>query len=266
MLTPLSFLLQPFRDRKILLQLVKYDFRNDHLGSYLGIIWAFVNPLIYTMLLWFVFSIGFKSQPVKDVPFIVWLDCGLFPWLFISQGISAGTSSVTSQSYLVRKMVFRVELLPPIKILSAGILHLFFIGLIFIFLFSYGMPLSIHILQLPYYMVCTLILLLGISWLTSAVAVFVRDLTAIVGIAVQFGFWATPVFWSPRMLPEYLQPWLKINPFYYIVNGYRSCFITHEWFWEDTTAFLLFWGVTLFFLIFGSLVFRRLRPHFADVL
>jgi ABC-type polysaccharide/polyol phosphate export permease len=260
------FIKEIFGARKILRLLITYDFKSDYLASYLGVVWAFVNPLISTLLLWFIFSVGFKSQPIKDTPFIVWLVCGLFPWQFITQAVINGSSSVTGQSYLVKKIVFRVELLPLIKISSAVIIHIFFILLICVFMLVYHVEFTLHILQLPYFIFGMLLLLLGLTWLTSALTVFVRDLNSVITISMQFLFWGTPVFWSIKMLPEHLQFWMKLNPFYYIIQGYRSSFITREWFWEDPTATICFWGITLLIFFFGAFVFQRLRPHFADVL
>lgn len=266
MLSIYSFLAQILRNRRVLVRLVKYDLLNEYSGSYFGILWAFINPLIYTVLLWFIFSIGFRSQPVKDVPFIVWLVSGLFPWQFLSQSAVSGTNSVISQTYLVKKIVFPVELLPLIKICSAFTLHLFFILLLFIITAISGISFTLHVLQLPYYIFGMLLLLLGLTWLSSSVTVFVKDISSIVSILMQLAFWATPVFWSLAILPESLQPWMRLNPFHYLVNGYRSCFVSGEWFWNDPYGAFFFWTITIGIFVIGTHIFKRLRPHFADIL
>jgi lipopolysaccharide transport system permease protein/teichoic acid transport system permease protein len=85
-------------------------------------------------------------------------------------------------------------------------------------------------------------------------------------MVIQFAFWLTPIFWSIKKVPEQYQWLIKLNPFFYIVNGYRDSLIYHKWFWEDMTLTIYFWTVTLVFLVTGTLTFKKLRPYFADVL
>ena len=116
----IKFLLDIYRNRSLLFQLTVRDFKSRYLGSYLGLIWAFIQPLITILIFWFVFELGFKSAPVGNFPFILWLMTGIIPWFFISESLGSGTGSVVENSYLVKKIVFRVSMLPVIKILSGG--------------------------------------------------------------------------------------------------------------------------------------------------
>ena len=122
----IALILDIFRNRKLLWQMTKRDFRQRYLGSYLGILWAFIQPAITVLIFWFVFQVGFKAMPVENFPFILWLVCGMFPWFFISESILSATNSVIESSFLVKKIVFRVELLPIVKIMSALVVHIFF--------------------------------------------------------------------------------------------------------------------------------------------
>lgn len=255
-----------FIERQIYIQLIKHDFKQEYLGSYFGIGWAFFQPLFTTLILWFVFEKGFRSPPIQDFPFILWLICGLFPWQFLSTCISNGTNSIIANSYLVKKMVFRVSLLPIIKILSGLIIHTFFVGLIAVLFVSYGYFPNIYWLQIPYYVFCSFFLLLGIGWLTSSVVIFFKDISNIVGVFLQFGFWLTPIFWNAKILNLKLHLILKLNPLYYIIEGYRNSFVNQIWFWEHGYWTLYYWGFSIFIFMLGWYVFRKLRPHFADVI
>ncbi len=113
---------------------------------------------------------------------------------------------------------------------------------------------------------CAVAMLLGLSWLTSAVRVFVKDIGNLISVLIQVGFWATPIFWQIGLVPEKYQWIIKLNPAYYIINGYRDSLINQQWFWQDMSLTLYFLGLCLFSLGFGALVFKRLRPHFGDVL
>jgi len=261
------FLKDLFLRRNMILELAKQDFRSKYLGSYLGILWAFVHPTVYVFILWVVFQIGFKSQPAGDVPFVLWMLCGIIPWFFFSECLGSATNSILDNSFLLKKVNFSVGMLPIVKILSALVLHAFFIFLIFIMFLAYGSPITLHCLQVFYYLFCTIVLLLGLSWITSSVIIFFKDMGQIVGMVVQFLFWMTPIFWSAKILPVKYLNMVKLNPVYYIVEGYRESFIYHVWFWEghyELTAY--FWAVTGCIFVLGAVVFRRLRPHFADVL
>ena len=130
-----NFLLDLYRNRGLILQLTIRDFKSRYLGSYLGLLWAFIQPVITILIFWFVFEVGFKSAPVGDSPFILWLMTGIIPWFFISESLASGTGSVVENSYLVKKIVFRVSMLPVVKLLSALVVHVFFV-LVFFYYFT----------------------------------------------------------------------------------------------------------------------------------
>lgn len=260
------FLLGLFTNRGLIFQLTRREFRSRYLGSYFGLLWAFIQPAVTIVIFWFVFEIGFKSAPVENYPFILWLITGMIPWFFFAESLGGATGAVVENSYLVKKIVFRVSTLPIIKILTALFVHLFFILVIFVFFGVYNISLSLHCFQVFYYLFSIIVLLLGLSWLTSALVVFLKDVGPIVATVLQFGFWMTPIFWSIEMIPKNFHTIIKLNPVFYVIEGYRDAFIHHVWFWERTLYSCYFWGITGIIFVTGALVFTRLRPHFADVL
>ncbi len=262
----LIFLMDLIKSRHLILELAKKDLQNRYLGSYLGIVWAFIQPMVTILIFWFVFQVGFKSAPVDNFPYVLWLICGMVPWFFFSEALQGATNSVIDNGYLVKKIVFRVSSLPIIRILSALFIHLFFIVVIFIMFIVYGYKPSIYNIQVVYYLFATIALLLGLSWITSALVVFLRDLGQIIAIIIQFGFWLTPIFWSFKIMPEKYHFLFKLNPVYYLVEGYRDSFINHIWFWQHYNLTISYWVITLILFFAGILLFKRLRPHFADVL
>jgi len=225
-----AFVLDVFNSRTLLWEMTIKDFQVRYLGSYLGILWAFIQPMVTVLIFWFVFQVGFKSQPVDNFPFILWLVAGMFPWFFISDTINNATGSITENSFLVKKVVFRVSLLPIIKLISALIIHLFFVGILIVMFAVYGYLPTLYTLQVGYYIFAAGCLLLGIAWITSALSVFLKDVGQIVGMVLQFGFWGTPIFWSYKIIPAQYLMFLKLNPAYYIIEGYRNCLIYHNGF------------------------------------
>ena len=262
----LGFLKAIFHNKALLWSLVKNDFKQKYFGNFLGIAWAFILPSATIGILWFVFQVGFKSQPIDNFPFILWLVVGMFPWFFFAEGLTNGTNSITANSFLVKKVVFRVSLLPIVSISTAFIVHIFFIFFMFVMFIYYGYSPEIYWIQIIYYLFATCVLLLGLSWLTSSILVFFKDIGQVVTMIIQFGFWLTPIFWSLKQVPDQYHWFIKINPAYYLIQGYRDSMINHVWFWEDMTMTVYFWGVTMMIFILGALTFKKLKPHFADVL
>lgn len=262
----LSFLKALFTSRELLWSLTKNDFKQRYLGSALGIVWAFIQPIMTILIFWFVFQVGFKVQPVSDFPFILWLIAGMIPWFFFAEALSTGTNSIISNSFLVKKVVFKVGFLPVVPLISGLLVHAVFLFIMIAMFAYYGYSIDIYYLQLIYYAFSLTVLLLGLTWLSSAVVVFFKDIGQIIAMVIQFGFWLTPIFWSMKMVPEKYIWLIKLNPVVYIIDGYRNSLIYQQWFWQDMTATIYFWTVTAVIFIIGGLTFKKLRPHFADVL
>jgi len=261
-----EFLRSLISSRQLLWSLTKNDFKQKYVGNFLGIFWAFIQPTAMIAIFWFVFQVGFKSQPVDNFPFILWLVSGMFPWFYFAEGLATGTNSITVNSFLVKKVVFRVSLLPLIPLLSAISIHIFFIFFMFGMFIYYGYTPEIYWVQIIYYLFATSVLLIGLSWLTSSIVVFFKDVGQLVSIVIQFGFWLTPVFWNISTVPEKYHWIINLNPMAYIVDGYRNSMIYHKWFWEDMHMTLYFWTVTAIIFMIGGFTFKKLRPHFSDVL
>lgn len=253
-------------DARVVLELARKDLRAKFLGSHLGILWAFAQPAATILILWFVIRQAFRLSPVENFPFVLWLMAGLIPWYFVSDCINNATHSVVGNAHLVKKVVFRVEMLPVVKIVSCLAIHLVFLGILVVLLASSGYAPDAYSLQVFYYLLASLAFSLGLSWITSSLIVFLRDIGPVIGLALQILFWVTPIFWSPGGLSPRLRFLLQLNPVSYIVDGYRQSFVYKTWFWHHAGLSLYFWAVTGAILVAGIAIFRRLRPHFADVL
>jgi ABC-type polysaccharide/polyol phosphate export permease len=130
----------------------------------------------------------------------------------------------------------------------------------------YGYTPTLYWLQLLYYIFCTIVLLLGLTWLTSAIRVFVKDIGNFITVVIQIGFWATPIFWSLDLVPQEYRYIFELNPAFYIVEGFRDSLIAQVWFWEKGYLTPYFLMMVLFTFVVGAVVFRKLRVHFGDVL
>jgi len=255
-----------YQNKRLILSLAKNDFKTKYAGSYFGIIWAFVQPVCTILVFWFVFEIGFRSAPMQDVPFALWLSCGLVPWFFFSEALNGATNAFMEYSYLVKKVVFKISVLPVVKILSALLVHCFFIVFLFALFACYQIYPTIASLQIFYYTFCLCALVVGLSFITASIVVFFKDLGQLINIVLQFGMWLTPIMWSIDIMPDKFLGIIKINPMYYIVDGYRNAMIYGQPLFYDVKLTLYFWVITISLFVIGIVLFRKLRPHFADVL
>ncbi len=253
------------RSRRLILELTHREFRARHLGSALGLLWAFVHPAVM-MVLYYVFINMLHPGNILGAPFLVWLLAGMVPWFFISDTLAGGASAVTDNRFLVKKVVFRVSLLPIVRLLSNLPVHLFLVSVILGILWGYGYRPCWHTLQLLYYMGAFVVLGLGWSLLMSAMVPFLKDLGQVVAVILQIAFWVTPLIWNVETMSPGYARLAYLNPATYIVQGYRQSLVYHQWFWQHPVVTAYYWSFSLVLLAVGGLVFARLRGHFADVL
>ncbi|MDR2888452.1 MAG: ABC transporter permease [Lachnospiraceae bacterium] len=260
-----------WQSRKLIWKLAKNDFKKRYAGSYLGFVWAMVQPVVTVVMYWIVFDKIFntRSQLVAggiEVPYVLYLTAGLVPWFYFQEGMVNGTMALLEYNYLVKKVVFNISILPIIKLIAATFVHLFFMLILVGVAAGYGYFPSVYTIQLVYYSLCLFLLLLAISYFSCAIVVFFRDLGQIINIALQIGMWATPILWDISVVPEGWKAIFKLNPVVYIVEGFRNALYGKLWFFEHFYSSTYFWIVTVMLFCFGTLIFKRLRPHFADVL
>lgn len=255
--------------RRILFALTWRDLRSRYIGATLGLFWSFVQPLVMTVILWFVFSLVARAAPAEGAPFIAWFLVGVAAWNFFAEALSSATNSFREYAFLVKKIRFQIVILPAVKILAAAFVHLLFLAVVVFVLLANGVRPSWFWLQAAYYMLALILLAQGLSWMTASLNVFMRDIAYGVQVLMQIGFWVSPVFWEFNVIPERLHLLaflLKLNPLVYIIRGYRGSFVNPEPFWSDWRLMLYFWLFTAAAWLVGLLVFRKLKPQFADVL
>ena len=258
-----------FQSRHLIWKLAKNDFKKRYAGSYLGAVWAMVQPVVTVVMYYIVFEVIMGSgRPMAndEIPYVLFLTAGLVPWFYFNESLQNGTNSMLEYNYLVKKVVFKISILPIIKIIAATFIHAFFACVLLVIAAIYGYFPSIYTIQLVYYSFCMFVLVLGMCYTTCAVMVFFKDLGQIINIALQIGMWATPILWDIESIGPKARMLVKINPLVYIVNGYRSTIFEKTWFFEDFYSTMYFWIFTVVIFGFGALVFKRLKVHFADVL
>ena len=257
-----------YQSRHLIWKLARNDFKKRYAGSYLGAVWAMVQPVVTVAMYYVVFDVimGTGNTMVPDKPYVLFLTAGLVPWFYFNEALNNGTNALLEYNYLVKKVVFKISVLPIIKIIAATFIHVFFVLVMLVIAAIYGYYPSIYMIQLVYYSFCLFVFVLGLCYSTCAIMVFFKDIGQIISILLQIGMWATPILWDVNTLSPTVQMIVKINPLVYIVNGYRTAIFEKTWFWQDFYSTMYFWIVTVVVFGVGALVFKRLKVHFSDVL
>lgn len=260
------FFIDIYKNKEIVKMLVLNDLKSRYAGSFLGITWSFIQPVLTILVFWFVFQLGFKNPPVQDIPYILWFIPAYIPWMYFQEVIINATGCLREYSYLVKKIKFKISILPVIKVVSSFLIHLCFIAFMFFAYSVYGIKPSLMTLQLLYYSFAMVFMVCGLSWLIAALSVFMKDLAQIIGIILQLGYFAIPVFWTEDMMAPSVLAILKLNPIYYIVQGYRNCMEGTVFFWQYPWLTVYFWGFSIAVFWGGITLFEKSQKHFADLL
>ncbi|MCR4749158.1 MAG: ABC transporter permease [Lachnospiraceae bacterium] len=260
-----------WQNRHLIWKLAKNDFKKRYAGSYLGAVWAMIQPIVTVIMYYIVFDVimGADDQMgarATSIPYVLFLTAGLVPWFYFTEALNNGTQALIEYTYLVKKVVFKISILPIIKVIAATFIHAFFVVIMLVIAAIYDFYPTIYTIQILYYSLCTFIFVLALCYSTCAIMVFFKDIAQIISIILQIGMWATPILWNISAFDLKVQTYIKINPLVYIVEGYRSSICEKQWFFEDFYSTMYFWIFTVVLFGIGCLIFKRLKPHFADVL
>ncbi|MUK87368.1 teichoic acid ABC transporter permease [Ornithinibacillus sp. L9] len=250
----------------LLRRLSLYEIKSKNKMTYLGLAWELINPSIQIAIYWFIFGYGIRrGQEIDGDPFFQWMLSGIIVWFFFNPAILEGSKSIYQRVKMLSKMNFPMSLIPNIIIYSKFYSHVGLIILTMIVLNFTGYPINIYYLQLPLFVFATYLFIFSLSLITSTLNTFIRDLQMLLQALLRMLLYMTPILWATFSLPDWVQNLMKINPLYYLVEGYRYSLLGKEWYfitnWEYS---LYFWGVTIFLLLAGATLHVRFRRRFID--
>ena len=255
-----------WKQRKFIFYLAKNDFKTKYAGSFLGIIWAFIQPLVTILVYTIVFQFALKSGPIDGTPFVLWLMAGLIPWFFFQESLVNTTNSLVEYSYLVKKIKFDIKILPIVKLESSIFVHVFFMLVLVVMAALCGYYPGIILVQLLYYSLALAAFVFAIAYFMAAVNIFVKDLNQIISVILSIGVWACPIMWNVNSVSPIVEKICRFNPVYYIVAGYRDTIINNIWFWEKPLWSFGYWCALIVLFVISKKVYLRLKPHFSDLL
>lgn len=263
----MEFIKAVIKNKKLIWQLGKNDFKNRFANTSLGAIWGFLQPFVFMITYAIVFQFILKTGSSGEYPYAVWFFPGMAMWQWINDIIMSSSNSIRTYSYLVKKVVFPVDIIPTISIVASSFVGIFLILIASIICVIYGyIP---NVIILIYVIIATYCFVIAFTRFTSAITTVVPDFANLLGIVMQLCFWFTPVIWNLNMLTEH--PIIKIivqcTPFTYLVTALRQVFIEENIIFVQNGIYtLVFWIITIFMFIWGNSVFKRTKKDFADVL
>ena len=250
-----------------LMPLASYELKSPHAGTFFGFLWNFLNPALQILVYWFVFAIGLRrGNDIDGVPYIVWLVIGIICWYYMNQAMLGADMSVINFSDVLKRMKFPIAIVPAKTIASNLITHVCSMVIVFAVVLIGGAKISSSIWLLPYYIFASTFFILGYSLIASTINVLFRDFHNLSNTAMRFLFFISPVMWEPSEDSEILVMIMKLNPFAYILNGYRDT-ILYGWnFSENLDTGLIFWAISIVMFITGCFMHMRMRHKFIDTL
>ncbi len=245
--------------RELLKTNVQKEIRGKYKGSFLGVLWSFLNPLLMVL----VYALVFPYIMRMNVPnYLVYLITGVIPWNFFTTCITTGCNCVWINGGIIKKVYFPREIL-PISVVVAGLIN-FLISCVIVLIFTVfgGIGISIQLLWLPLIAIIQSALSLGLLFVLSAINVYVRDIEYLVAFLLNLLFYATPILYTASMFPSKVRWILYLNPMSTIVDAYRSIFYYKV---MPNLASLALVGILSFIiLIIGYIIFRKLEKGFAE--
>ncbi len=248
-----------YQYREFLKTNVKKDIRGKYKGSFLGVLWSFINPLLTALVYAIVFPFILKGSQDNYVTFIV---IAILPWNWFTTVISQGTFCILANAGIIKKVYFPREILPISTATSGLVNFLISTPIILMFLLFSGIGFSKYILFLPVIAIIQYLLTLAIIMITSAINVYIRDAEYIINFFVTMLFYATPVLYSADLFPKQFRQFLYLNPMTTIINGYRDIFYYKQM--PDCLALGIVFIISILLLLLGFKIFRKLEKGFAE--
>ena len=263
----MEFIKTLWKNKRLAWQLGKNDFKNRFANTSLGAMWGFLQPFVFMMMYVIVFQYIFKQTGPEGVPYVVWFLPGMAMWMTINDGIIGASSSIRGYSYLVKKVVFPIDIIPVISLIANAFVSLFLLIIATVVCVIFKcIP---NVLQIIYMIIATYAFLISVTRFTSAIATLVPDFSNLLGIVMQIGMWLTPVVWDLSMIAQHqtISRVLKCMPFTYLVTGFRESFMGGTIITAGNGIYtIIFWAITIIAFLWGNYIFKKSKKDFADVL
>jgi lipopolysaccharide transport system permease protein len=264
---PLSAMRLLWERRELLSILIRRDFIGRYRGSLLGMLWPLINPLGHLLLYTFVFSVILKVRFGTDhstANFALYLMAGLLPWGALTEAVSRSTTCILEVPNLVKKVVFPLEILPVVPVVSSIMTAAISIALLVITAGFYTGKVHATVLVLPFVLITQALLMGGMCWFLASLGVYVRDIKHMISLALSVWMFTTPIVYPASAFPPNLQFMLWLNPMAGMVTDYRRVII--EGLQPDWIKLAAYTVLAIAAWFAGNYFFMKTKRSFADVM
>jgi len=267
-ISPMGMLRSLWQNRNLIKTLIKRDVMGRYQGSLMGILWSLFNPIFMLLIYTFVFSVIFKARwntgSESKTEFALVLFAGLIVFNLFSECITRAPSLILSNVNYVKKMIFPLDILPWVPLGSALFHGAVSLGVwLMAYTFLYGTP-RITVLYLPLIILPLALFIMGLTWCLASLAVYIRDVSQLIGVAITIIMFLSPIFYPVTSLPEEYRHFLYANPLTPAIELARDAL-----FWgKPPDLFILstYLVASIFIAWLGFAWFQKTRKGFADVL
>ncbi len=245
--------------RELLKTNIKKEIRGKYKGSFLGILWSFINPLLMACVYAIVFPYILRNTQPHYVTYII---IGIIPWNFFTMSILQGTSCMINNGAIIKKVYFPREILPISLVISGAVNFFISVPIIIIFVLCSGLPITYNIIYLPLVVIVQCLFQIAIVLITSSINVYIRDFEYIINFVINLLFYATPIIYDSTMFPSSMQKILNFNPMTTIINAYRNIFYYNSH--PEFSALLTLFIICLILCFISYQIFKRLEKGFAE--
>ena len=269
-LSTLALLNSIYCHRQLIYTLAKKDILSRYKGALMGVIWAFITPLLTLTIYTFVFSEIFKvrwngeNASNSKLEFALIIFSGMIIFTFFSEIINRSTTIISSNVNYVKKVIFPLEILPIILLCEAGFHALVSLGILLSLIVFIGTGTAKNIYLLPLLFAPLIFLCLGLSFFLASIGVYIKDINQAIGSITAILMFLSPIFFPLSAVPEQFQKLIKLNPLTFIIENFRNVLFFDSTL--DITGLLTYSLFSLLILILGYYFFQKTRKGFSDVL
>jgi len=259
----LTHLRELYRCRDLLWSLALRDIKVRYRQTFLGVLWAVVQPLAFMLIFTVVFN-RFGKVSSDGTPYPLFSYTGLVPWTFFTTALGLSANSVAANMSLVKKLYFPREVFPLGVIIGCFVDFLVASTLVAGLMALYHVPANPQLVWIPWLVGLEVVFLAGLSLFLSATNVFYRDVKYLVPLMIQLGMFVTPVIYSTSMVPEHLRPWYLLNPMAVVIDGLRRVVLHGQS--PSFQPLLIATGLVAVFGLVAYRYFKRTEVKFADLI
>lgn len=255
--------------------IAKYEMLGDIRDSRFGVFWNFASPAIQIFTYWLVFGLAWGRNDVLDhhirVSYLPWLVVGYAVWSYMRSCLSEGCSAIFSKVNVITKMKFPVSVLPASVCLKNFFDHLFMFVIMVVTLILCGHLPVLNWLWILYYMVAAFLMAEALAMVLSILTMLWRDVKKLINSTLRMLMYFSPMLWNCHFsshIPfhQVLNVLVKLNPIYYIINGYRDAIFYGRQPMDHPALTLYFWGLFLVLFGVGCVLMKKFKTQFIDMI